>query len=230
MFSKTPRPSSIAVDDAREVVIQEHDVGGFPGDIRPRDAHRDTDVGRPQCRRIVDAVACDGDDVPLALEGCYDTQLLLGGHARAHDLGCVECELDFNVRHARQVVARQHGRRGRRDEADLPGDRERGTRVIAGDHHDLESGVPAATNGCRHFRTRRVLEARRVRSGRDPAPRPPGYSGGQYPMSEREHAESAIGHFRRHSTDGRACSAVSGAARRHARSSRLSARPLPALL
>ena len=95
MFSKTARPSSIAVDDAREVVVEEDQVRRFSGDIGAGDAHGDTDIGCPQRRRIVDAVARDRDDVALALKRRHDAQLLIGRDPRADDLRRVERELDL---------------------------------------------------------------------------------------------------------------------------------------
>ena len=53
--------------DAGEVVIGEHDVGGFFRHVRPGDAHGDADICRLQGGGVVDAVAGHGDDMAFAL-------------------------------------------------------------------------------------------------------------------------------------------------------------------
>ena len=53
-------------DDAGEVVVEQHHVGGFARHIGAGQPHGDADVGLFQRRRVVDAVAGDGDDFPLA--------------------------------------------------------------------------------------------------------------------------------------------------------------------
>ncbi len=61
-------PLSNGGDDGREVVVGEHEIGGFAGDLGARPSHRDTDVRAPQGGRIVDAVAGDCDDLALGLQ------------------------------------------------------------------------------------------------------------------------------------------------------------------
>ena len=56
------------VDDAREIVVEQHHVRGRTGDLGAGDAHRDTDMRSLQRRRIIDAIAGHRDDVPAALE------------------------------------------------------------------------------------------------------------------------------------------------------------------
>ena len=65
------------LDDVREVVIEQDQVGSFPRDIGARDAHRDTDVGLPKCRGVVHTVARHRDDVAGSLQGRRDPQFLL---------------------------------------------------------------------------------------------------------------------------------------------------------
>ena len=43
-------------------------VGGLAGDVGAGEAHGDADVGLLQRRRVVDAVAGDGDDLAQVLE------------------------------------------------------------------------------------------------------------------------------------------------------------------
>src|SRR5687767_6224120 len=50
--------------DGREVVVGEHDVGGFAGHAGARASHRDADVGLLEGRGVVDTVAGHGDHMP----------------------------------------------------------------------------------------------------------------------------------------------------------------------
>ena len=50
-------------DDRREVVVEQHEVGGLAGDVGARSPHRDADGGLAKCGRVVHAVAGHGDDV-----------------------------------------------------------------------------------------------------------------------------------------------------------------------
>ena len=72
------------LDDAGEIVVGQHHVGGLLGDIGAGDAHGDADIGGLECGRIVDAVAGHGDDVALALQRAHDAQLVLGIDAGEH--------------------------------------------------------------------------------------------------------------------------------------------------
>ena len=53
------------VDDAREIVVQQHHVGGLLRHVRARDPHGDPDVGALERGRVVHAVARDRHDVAL---------------------------------------------------------------------------------------------------------------------------------------------------------------------
>ena len=65
-------------DDRREVVVQQHEVGGFARDVRADTSHRDADVRLLERRAVVDAVAGHRDNVAPRLQRLRDPQLLLG--------------------------------------------------------------------------------------------------------------------------------------------------------
>jgi hypothetical protein len=65
----------------------------------PADAHGDADVGGLQRRRVVHAVAGDGDDLALLLQRLDDQHLLLGGDAGEEDLRRIERQLQLRRRH-----------------------------------------------------------------------------------------------------------------------------------
>ena len=71
-------------DDGGEVVVGEHHVAGFLGDLGAGDAHGHADVGPAQRRGVVHAVAGHGHDVAPALERLDDPHLVLGRHPGAH--------------------------------------------------------------------------------------------------------------------------------------------------
>ena len=73
-------------DDRRVRVIDEHQVGRLAGEIGSARAHRDPDVRRGEGRRVVDAVAGDGDRLAAILEDPDEAQLVLGRGARDHGL------------------------------------------------------------------------------------------------------------------------------------------------
>ena len=60
-----------------EVVVDQHQVGGLSGHLGAAAAHRHPDVGAPEGRCVVDAVAGHRDDVPVRLPGVDDVDLLL---------------------------------------------------------------------------------------------------------------------------------------------------------
>ncbi len=64
--------------DGGEVVVGEHHVRGFLGDLGAAEAHGDADVGLLQRGRVVDAVAGHGHDVVAGLEAFDEAELLFG--------------------------------------------------------------------------------------------------------------------------------------------------------
>ena len=82
MLAKIARPSSTAATIDGEVVVGQHHVGRFLGDVGAGDAHGHADVGGLQRRRVVDAVAGHRHHRAVALQGLHDAQLVLGIDAR----------------------------------------------------------------------------------------------------------------------------------------------------
>src|SRR5512133_3595751 len=64
--------------DRRVGVVDEHEIGRLAGEIGPASAHGDADVRRGECRRVVDAIAGDGDRLSAVLEKPDEPQLVLG--------------------------------------------------------------------------------------------------------------------------------------------------------
>ena len=77
-------------------------------------------------------------------------------------------------------------------------------RVIAGHHDDFDTGFPAAANRGRHFRTWWIFEADEGSHHKVLLGLGQNILAGKLAMGEREHAKSAIRHFRRYTTKGRA--------------------------
>ncbi len=75
-------PLAHGVDDRREVVVQQHHLGGLARHVRPLAPHRDADVGPLERRRIVDAVAGHRDELAPRLQRLDDANLLFRVHAR----------------------------------------------------------------------------------------------------------------------------------------------------
>ena len=121
------------LDDGREVVVRQHDVGRLLGDVGAGDAHGDADVGVLERRRVVDAVAGHRDDVALVLPGAHDLELVHRRDARV-DRHLLDDGRERRLVHLGQLLAGQD-RVALAEDADLPGDRDRGELVVAGDHH-----------------------------------------------------------------------------------------------
>ena len=74
-------------------------------------------------RRVVHAVAGDGDDLLLVLQRFDDAQLLIGADPREEDFGVIQRQLQLGVRRAPQLIAGDDGRSVRSHQADLARDR-----------------------------------------------------------------------------------------------------------
>ena len=159
--------------DRREVVVGEDHVRGFLGDVGAGDAHRDADIGRLQRGRVVHAVAGHRHHVAGALQGTHDPQLVLGAHPRV-DVHPTDRLVEGPVVHALELGA-GGDRRVRRGDAHLAGDRARGDRVVAGDHHHPDAGALGRGDRRGGLLTRRIDDAQRaeedeVRSRSSPRP------------------------------------------------------------
>src|SRR5690606_886039 len=58
-----------------EVVVGQCHVGGFACGVGAVQTHRNSDVGALERGRVVDPVACHGDDVAVALQSLNQAQL-----------------------------------------------------------------------------------------------------------------------------------------------------------
>jgi len=65
-------------DDGGEVVVRQDHRGRLARDIRPRSTHGHFDVGVPQRRGVVHAVAGHRDHLTLRAQGLADAELALG--------------------------------------------------------------------------------------------------------------------------------------------------------
>jgi len=123
-------------DDGGEVVVEQHEVGHFTRHFAPALAHRDTDVGALERRRVVDPVPGHRDDFPVGLERLDEPQLVFGAHpgedVRSPDLGA--------QRLFRQLVELLSGHHLDAAHAGRLGDRPGRRGVVAGDHEHAHSG------------------------------------------------------------------------------------------
>ena len=137
VLANVVRPSQIAVDQHVQTVLQEHDVGGFLGDVHRR-IDRDPHVRGVQGRRIVDAVPQIAHD-PTGFTQRQDQVLLL---VRL-DLG-----EDVDVRHAPPQRFRAHppqflsAQEPVPRQAHLGGDMGGDETVVTGDHLQRHSQPP----------------------------------------------------------------------------------------
>ena len=143
-------------DDRREVVVAQHHVGRLLGDVRAGDAHRDTDVGTLQGRRVVHAVPGHRHDLALRLQRPDDPQLVLGRHPGEHVLvqdervqRLVGEAIELGAAHRRLAVA----------DTELASDRPCRQRVITGDHDRPDPCRPARRDRLPDLVARRVDDA-----------------------------------------------------------------------
>ena len=183
-----------AGDDRGEVVVGDDDVGALLGDVGALAPHGDADMGVLEGGRVVDAVAGDGDEMAVALERPDDGQLLDRLHPRV-DAGRprqrVERRFPGGLR-LRHLLARDDLRL-REVDSRLPRDGARGPRVVAGDHDDLDAGLPAGRNRPGHLRPQRVLhagETEEIEVQQVPASVAPALLDADLALGEGEHAQA----------------------------------------
>ena len=133
------------LDDAGEVVVGQHHVGGLLGDVGAGDAHGDADVGGLERGRVVDAVAGHGDDMALALQRADDAQLVFGIDAGEH-AHVLDDGIELGVVHGAQLGAGDDPRAGLED-VQFARDRLGRRGVVAGDHDgaDVRAAAQRAT-------------------------------------------------------------------------------------
>jgi hypothetical protein len=131
--------------DGCEVVIEQHEIGGLPGDVGAADAHGHPDVGGPEGRSVVHAVPGHGHDVAARAECLGDPELVLGLDTANHDAVAVdqapECCLV-----GRQIATVDDPAAGL-PQAGLPGDRRGRRSGVPGDHGDRDACLPALGEG-----------------------------------------------------------------------------------
>jgi len=90
--------------NAGKIAFDKRDAGALDRDFRAC-AHGDADIGRGQCRRVVDAVACHGDRAPLGAQLLHDLVLVL-----RQDIGDHVCDAEFfrDSVSRTAIVAREH--------------------------------------------------------------------------------------------------------------------------
>mmetsp|Transcript_16662 Transcript_16662/g.65070 ORF Transcript_16662/g.65070 Transcript_16662/m.65070 type:complete len:651 (-) Transcript_16662:567-2519(-) len=151
------------LDDGVEVVVCDDDVRRLLGNVRACNTHSQADVGVAERRRVVGAVARDGDELLLALaQQAHEAELVVGLGAGQH-LEVVEDRVELLVRHLAEDAALQHGAVG--EDAALPRDGHRCVLVVAGDHAHDDARILAELHGVGHLRPQRVLDARQAEEG-----------------------------------------------------------------
>ncbi len=158
-----------AADDRAEIVVDQQDVGGIARHVGAVAGHRHADIGRAQRWRIVHAIAGDGDDLALGLQGAHDGELL-------HRLHPGE---DARARHCRnEGVALQRGKIAAGHDfglvfgqTQLTGDRQGRAGMIAGDHADPDAGTTGGGDCCGRIRAQRIENAGQTEQAQ-PAERP----------------------------------------------------------
>ena len=138
--------------DVGEVVIEQHQVGGFASNIGAGLAHGHPNIGLTKCRRIIDAIAGHRHDGSSSLESASDAELLFGSETGDHHVVGGQ-ELSYGIIVVRELGADHHCMSG---EAGLLRNRHGGGRVIPGDHHDLDPGTATAGNRIWDFWANRV--------------------------------------------------------------------------
>jgi hypothetical protein len=73
-----------------EVVVEEHEVGRFAGDVGSGAAHGDADVRGPEGGSVVHPIAGHGDDVTSCLQRAGDAELVLRCHAGQDEAVSIE--------------------------------------------------------------------------------------------------------------------------------------------
>ncbi len=83
-------------DDAGIVVVRQHHVGAFFGDIGAGDAHGHADVGALDGRGVVHAVAGHGDHLSIGAQRFDDAHLVFRGDTGEH-VACLHLALQLGV-------------------------------------------------------------------------------------------------------------------------------------
>ena len=117
----------------------------------------------PQGRRIVDAVARDGHDLPVVHQLPDDPQLVMRGHAGV-DGNRFDPVEKFLVGHLLDLASRDHAI-SRRVDPDHPRDGQGRRRVVARDHDDPDARPAAIAHGLHRLFAGRVDHSLDTRQG-----------------------------------------------------------------
>ena len=128
----------------------------FFGDVVAAQPHGDADVGFLERRRVVDAVAGDGDDLAHLFQLRDDAQLMLRGDAGENRFAFGKNGAQSFIVHFGNFRAGESLERRVLSQADLPADAGGGERVVAGDHDDADAGGVAGVDRRRHFGPQRI--------------------------------------------------------------------------
>jgi hypothetical protein len=108
MVAEDRAPLLHRIDDAGEVIIQQHHVGRFLGHVGARDPHRDSDVRALQRRCVVDAVAGDRHHMPFSLQRLDDPSFVIRADTSEDDFRRVQRQAQLRVGERAQLVARDY--------------------------------------------------------------------------------------------------------------------------
>jgi hypothetical protein len=123
--------------DRREVVVEQHHVGGFASDVGTILPHCHADVRSTQRWCVIHTIAGHGYDFTVRLKRLHDANFVFRGNASVY-VNVANDGIEILVGHRRQLHAGHRCARGLRD-AELLRDRTGGRWVIARDHDDVNA-------------------------------------------------------------------------------------------
>ena len=146
------------LDDGRVVVVGEDQVGRCPGRVGAALAHRDADVRRLQRGDVVDAIARHRHHLATAAQGVNDADLVPRNDARI-DADVRAARRELVVRELVELSSGHHARVVVLHDPRLACDRQRRSRMVAGDHHGAHSGLSRFLDASRDPGPRRVVDS-----------------------------------------------------------------------
>ena len=146
--------------DGGKVIVQQDHGGGFLGDIRTAQAHRNAHVRLFQGGRIVDPIPGHGHHVSGVLQ-CLQHLLLHLGRGTRHDIHFLHF---FDQRWSAEA-AHLTGIHDASPDPERLGDGLGGQTIVAGDHHHPDAGSLGACNGFGGSGTRRIDQSQQPHEG-----------------------------------------------------------------
>ena len=161
---KNPPALAHGLDEGGELVVGQHQVGGFAGHVGAALAHGDAHIGLFERGGVVHAVAGHAHDLAPGLQRPHQAQLLRRHHPGedAHAPLGRQRGLQRGIVQGLDVGAGQHGlclRRQALQQASLAGDVQRGVGMVAGEHQHADAGAVAFGQRGGHFGAQGVLKA-----------------------------------------------------------------------